>query len=490
MNEASPFTQSRRAQQIWAELPVEQRAERFIPALRMLDERTDEFAAIIHQENGKPLFEAVAHEVGASICYLKWLIERAPEILAEEEVSLSVFPHRKATIQRVPWGAVLVIGPWNVPLYIPVGQVITALIAGNAVVLKPSEVTPKSARILEELLSHCCLPDGLFQIVEGDGRVGAKLIKNKPDKVMFTGSVATGRKVMAACAKHPIPVTLELGGVDAMIVCEDANLEYAASAAAWGATFNGGQVCASVERLIIAESVRERFLSLLIDKLERISPERDLGPITFSGQKEVYNSHIADARERALEIATGGHFIDERRFAPTLVTGNGVTNAAIWKEETFGPIVAASGFETDDQAVELHNGISSGLTASIFSSNPDRAKRIASRLKAGLVAINEIGATLYSQPELPWGGVGTSGFGRSHGREGLVDCTWPRVIEQARVSNIEPKRPWWYPYGAKQTEMMKHFGRFQAADGRIDQLAEAAKLGRAATQMLTRTPRL
>ena len=257
MNKENVYQRSAKAQKIWATIPVAQRAQRFIPALEMLDERVDEFAAIIHQENGKPLLEAVSHEIGASLVYLKWVISQAPKLLGDEPRALSVFPHRKATIERVPWGTVLVIGPWNVPLYIPLSQVIPALIAGNAVVLKPSEITPKSASILQELLHDCCLPDGLFQIIEGDGKVGAKLIKDKPDKVLFTGSVATGRKVMAACAKHPIPVTLELGGVDAMIVLEDANLEFASSAAAWGATFNGGQVCSSVERLLVAEPIRE-----------------------------------------------------------------------------------------------------------------------------------------------------------------------------------------------------------------------------------------
>jgi succinate-semialdehyde dehydrogenase/glutarate-semialdehyde dehydrogenase len=490
MNKENVYQRSAKAQKIWATIPVAQRAQRFIPALEMLDERVDEFAAIIHQENGKPLLEAVSHEIGASLVYLKWVISQAPKLLGDEPRALSVFPHRKATIERVPWGTVLVIGPWNVPLYIPLSQVIPALIAGNAVVLKPSEITPKSASILQELLHDCCLPDGLFQIIEGDGKVGAKLIKDKPDKVLFTGSVATGRKVMAACAKHPIPVTLELGGVDAMIVLEDANLEFASSAAAWGATFNGGQVCSSVERLLVAEPIRENFMSLLIDKLERIHPEQDLGPITFSGQKKIYESHLADARERELDVPIGGHFIGNNRFAPTLITGDGITESAVWNQETFGPILAATEFSTDDEAIDLHNSISSGLTASVFSSDPTRARRIASKLRAGLVAINEVGATLYSQPELPWGGVGKSGFGRSHGAEGLVDCTWPRVIEENRFNAPEPKRPWWYPYGTKQLEMMQSFGRAQVAGSRMKQLSEVVKVGRAAAKMLVRTPRM
>ncbi len=487
----SPYPAARDAQAQWATLSVAQRCQRLMPVIDILSERMDAFAQLIHEENGKPVFEAVTHEVSASIGFARWLLSNAPRILADTQLSLSVFPHRRATLQRVAYGTVLIISPWNVPLFIPVSGALPALVAGNAVVLKPSEVTPRSSGILAEALAACDLPSGLFQLVQGTGKVGAKLIRDRPDKVIFTGSAATGRKVMAACAKHPIPVTLELGGVDAMIVCEDADLDYASSAAAWGSTFNGGQVCASVERLIIHRSVADKFTALLIDKLERIDIHNDLGKICFDGQRDVYRRHLDDIAARGLNVATGGSFIaNDSKLAPTLVAGEGITQAAVWTDETFGPVVAATTFDGDDEAVRLHNSVDSGLTASVFSADKARAKRLASQLRAGLISINDVGATLYGQPELPWGGVGHSGFGRSHGETGLLDCTWSRVVEESRLDIFEPKRPWWYPYGDRQRAVMESFGRALAGGGRINQLAQIAKAGKAAWQMLTRTPRL
>lgn len=489
MTRQTPWPLARQAQATWAQRSVEQRVAALAPALRMLADRADEYADIVHRDNGKPRVEALAHDVGNCLTLMRWLFDAAPALLASHEVPLGVFPHRRATVHRVPWGAVLVIGPWNVPLFIPLSGVMPALVAGNAVVLKPSEVTGASARIIEEILGACDLPTGLFQLVEGDGKVGAGLIRQRPDKVMFTGSVATGRKVMAACAKHPIPCTLELGGVDAMIVCDDADLEYAASAAAWGATFNGGQVCASVERLLVQESIADLFMERLVDRLEQIDPERDLGPITFAGQHAVYEAHLADARERGLDLLTGGHFYSPTRLAPTLVTGESILDSALWREETFGPVVAAASFRDDDQAAALHDDLPCGLTASVFTRDLARGRALAARLRAGLVSINDVGATLYSQPELPWGGVGNSGFGRSHGAEGLVDCTWPKVVEESRLGSFEPKRPWWYPYGPDQAVLLREFGLAHATDGRRATLRRLAGAGRAAVAMFTRSPR-
>ncbi len=487
---SSPYPRARLAQARWAQLSVEERVRRISPAVQALADRMDEFAQRIHEENGKPMMEAVTHEIGASISTMRWLLDTAPRILQDRSLSLSVFPNRKARVQRVPWGVVLVIGPWNVPLGIPVSQVIPALLAGNAVVLKPSELTPRSAGILAEILGGCDLPAGLFTLIEGAGDVGAELIAQRPDKLMFTGSVATGREVMAAAARHPIPVTLELGGVDAMIVCEDADLEFTASAAAWGSTFNGGQVCASVERLIVHASIRDRFQSLLVDKLERIDPRSDLGHITAPRQRQIYEAHLADARDRGLEIPTGGRFLGPRQLAPTLVAGPGIEQADVWQQETFGPVVALTEFTDDAHAIALHNSVSSGLTASVFTADVARAERIAGQLRAGLVSINDVGATLYGQPELPWGGVGASGFGRSHGEEGLLDCSWPRVVEQTRVGVFGPKRPWWYPYDHHQQALMAAFGRGLAARAPAQRLGQALRAGRSLAAMLSRRPRL
>jgi acyl-CoA reductase-like NAD-dependent aldehyde dehydrogenase len=478
---------ARRAQRGWAQVPVQERAALVAGAADRLLEREEDIAELLTEENGKLRLEAVAHEIGPMVAQLRWLEDEAAGILDPESVSLRTLPNRHASIRRRAFGVVLVISPWNIPLAIPMSQVAAALVAGNAVVLKPSEVTPRCGALVAELFQG--LPAGLLQVVQGDGKVGAELIAARPDKVLFTGSVATGRKVMAACAAHPIPVGLELGGVDALIVCEDADLEYASSAACWGATFNGGQVCASVERLLVHRSVADRFRLMLVDKLDRIDPERELGRVTAQKQRAVYESHVADARARGLQVH-GGDWSDVRRFQPTLVHGEGLLDSDVWKQESFGPLVAMHLFDDDEEAVRLHDDTPFGLTASVFSRDIERARSLGLRLKAGLVSINDVGATLYGHPELPWGGVGESGFGRSHGREGLLELTWPQVLEESRVHGFEPKRPWWYPYDHQQLELMRLFGQL-VGHGPVRHKARLlARMGRRAASMVSHAPRL
>ena len=477
---------ARRAQAAWARLSVRERAEQLRPAIDQLIARKEEIADVVCEENGKPRLEALLHEVGASVGVLDWLCREGPGILAPERRRMTWMPTRHADVLRVPHGVVLIISPWNVPVAIPLGQVASALLAGNAVVLKPSEVTPRCGAVIGELFSQ--LPEGLLQVVQGDGSVGARLIADKPDKVLFTGSVATGRKVMKAAAEHPVPVALELGGVDAMIVLDDADLEYAASAAAWGATFNGGQVCASVERLLVQRTVLEPFLALLVDKLERIDTDSELGRITAARQAEVYRAHLEDARERALEFRVGGDFLSDDRMAPTLITGEDIAASAVWNEESFGPLVAVRPFDDDEQAIRLHDDTEFGLTASVFSRDPARARRVAERLRVGLVSINDVGASLYGHAELPWGGFGQSGFGRTHGPEGLKELTVPKVIEDGPVS-FEAKRPWWYPYDHDQLQLLGLFGELIGARGPLRRARTLARMGGRAVRMATRSPR-
>ena len=298
---AALFSLARSAQRRWQAIPILERTRRLQKVGDRLLERLDALAELIHDENGKPLVEAIAHAVGASASKVRHLCKMAPRWLKPEKVCIKWMPNRVATIQRQPFGLVVVISPWNMPLTIPLGQVLAGLLAGNAVVLKPSEVTPTSGDALRDLFDECDLHPHLFSVVQGDGAVGAQLIAARPDKVFFTGSVATGKKVMAGAAAFPIPVCLELGGVDAMIVCDDADLDYATSAALWGATFNGGQVCASVERLLLHRSIRQPFVDLLLQKIGRLNVDTDLGRITMSGGVAEYieGEKIEDLIERA-----------------------------------------------------------------------------------------------------------------------------------------------------------------------------------------------
>lgn len=480
---------ARAAQRQWATVSSAGRAKVLSPLAGKIAESIDTIAEVLHQENGKPRAEAIAHEAVAAIQLARHHCQSAPKVLRDQRVAMPALPHRGARIRRCPYGVVLAIAPWNLPFIIPFSQVLPALLAGNAVVLKPSELTPQSASLIFDLINSCDLPGGLLQVVDGDGQLGSALIDAQPDKVLFTGSVATGRSVMAACARFPIPVSLELGGVDAMIVRQDADLEFVASAATWGSTFNGGQACCSIERLLVHRSIHDRLVARIADKMARIDVVRDLGPAVDTRQFDVWHRQLADARARGLQFATGGAFGEGRRLEPTLLTGPNVQAADVWLAETFGPVLAAVPFDTDAEAIALHNATEFGLTASVFTADLKAAQTMAGQLRVGVVSINDVAATCYGSPELPWGGVGQSGFGRSHGEEGLLDVTWTQVIEAPRLpGNV--KRPWWYPYGRDLEQTMTGLGQALATDQSVRRTRELAKAGTSVLGLLSRNPKL
>ena len=481
---AARYAQGRAASRHWEAVPATERARRIGAVADRLAARCDEVAALIAEENGKPPVEALAHDVLPSVQYLRWLEAEAPALLADRPTALRWMPVRSAVLRRRAHGVVLVISPWNFPLAIPLTQVATALVAGNAVVLKPSELTPRCGALIGSLFAD--LPPGLLTVLPGDGSLGAALIDARPDAVVFTGSLPTGRRVMAAAAQHPVPVSLELGGVDAMIVCADADLELAAAAAAWGATCNTGQVCASVERVLVERSIAAEFGLRLRQKLEAIEARTDQGRPTLPRQVDAYRAHVDDARERGLTVVGG---FDGDTLRPTLISGPGTEGSLAWTEETFGPLVAMLPFDDDAQAAALHDAIGFGITASVFSRDPVRADRIARSLRCGLVSVNDVGATLYSHAELPWGGVGSSGFGRSKGPEGLLEATWCQVIEAARAPGVEPKKPWWYPYEHRQERVLRRFVDLVAARGPRSTARALARVGAAAADLLARAPR-
>ena len=477
---------ARGAQPAWAALSVAERQRRLRPVVQALAANVDAVAAEVTAACGKLPVEALAHDVGGALDAARAALAVAGQVLAPRPSGHGWMLHRRTVVERVPHGVVLVISPWNFPLSIPFGQVFAAVLAGNAVLLKPSEVTPAVGDLVERLFAPAALPSGLLQVVHGAGDVGARLIELGPDKICFTGSVATGRRVMAAAAAHPIPVSLELGGVDALVVLDDADLDLASSAAAWGATFNGGQVCASVERVLVDEAVADAFRDRLVEKLAAIDPERDLGPVLAERQLAVYEQHLADARRRGLRLHGDGARTASGRVGPVLIEGEGVEASLAYREETFGPFVAFARFRGDADAVRLHNATDFGLTASVFGA--DRARAVARQLRVGLVSVNDVAATLHAFGDVPWGGVGRSGFGNSHGPEALLDLTRPRVLDEERV-RLRIKRPWWYPYDPHQVELMSAFTRLVAGTGARSRGRAALELGRSAARLFSQNPR-
>lgn len=480
---------AREAQFAWGALTVAARVQMLETLPQLLFDRMDWIAEVIVAENGKPRAEALAHEVVPAIALARHHLDSAVATLEATRISSATAPYRKAMRTHRPYGVVVAIAPWNLPFLIPFSQVLPALIAGNAVVLKPSELTPRVAAALVELIGDCGLPAGLLQLALGDGAVGAELIAGRPDKVLFTGSVATGRTVMAAAARFPIPVGLELGGIDAAIVLDDADLEFTTSAVAWGANFNGGQACCSIERVLVHESLHDAFLVRLEDKVRRIDVGRDLAPAIDDRQQRIWERHLAAARQDGAQVR-GGEPLRDRHISPALVSGAGVTETDAWREETFGPVTAVARFGSDDEAVALHNATEYGLTASVFSADVGRARALAQRLRAGAVSINDVAATMYSTPELPWGGVGRSGFGRSHGVDALLDASWVQVLDLPRGPASGPKRPWWYPYGPELEDAMRELASSVVTPRAVARLRGYGRAGHLLLGMLSRQPKL
>ena len=446
------MAKAKTAQEKWAAMRPKERAQHLYSLREVIINRVDEISELIAKENGKPRFEAMANEIIPSVDLISFFAKRGPRALRDHKIPMVLMKHRSSRIQYWPLGVVAIISPWNYPFLLPMGEIVMALIAGNSVVFKPSEVTPLIGLKIQELFEEAGFPDGVMQTIVGDGSLGAALIQNKPAKIFFTGSVATGKKIMAAAAEHLIPVNLELGGKDAMIVLSDADLDYATSAALWGGFSNSGQMCASVERLIVHESIAKPFFEKLSEKMNKLTPrdktslDGDLGAVTFENQKKVYEKHLSDARAKGAAFVTGGEFSADRcALKPTLVTGTSIESTEIYNEETFGPVIAATTFKTIDEAIEKANRSRYGLLASIITKDLARAEQIAKRLEVGTVTINEVAYTA-GLAETPWGGVKESGIGRSHSEAGLFEFVNSRHIHRPRSSALVFKSFWWFPY--------------------------------------------
>jgi acyl-CoA reductase-like NAD-dependent aldehyde dehydrogenase len=451
---AQAVAAARAAQAEWARRSFAERRKVLLRFKDLLLQRVEEFCDHITRENGKTRNESLFMELLPVADAVHFWSGNAGKLLRDEKIALHMFPHKKSYLRYYPRGVVGIISPWNYPFSIPTGDAVAALMAGNGVVVKPSEYTPLIMEKTRALLEEAGLPRGLFSVVQGRGEVGAALIAAGVNMVIFTGSVATGRKVNVAAAQQLVPCVLELGGKDPAIVLADADLDSAAKKIAWGAFANSGQTCASVERVYVHESVAQPLTDKLValaKSLRQGEPNThdvDVGAMTTQMQVDIIQRHLDDARAKGAVILAGGEITvtpEGARFVqPTVLTA--VTHEmAIVRDETFGPMLPIMTFKTDDEAVRLANDSTYGLSAYVFSGSRAHAEKIANQLIAGTVMHND---TLYTHaaPETPWGGVKQSGLGRVHGKHGLKDLCEVRHVNLERFNF---PAFWYYPYGKK-----------------------------------------
>ena len=446
---AAATARARTAAAWWAALSPEERTRRLRAFKATIARRADELCRLIHRENGKPLEDAFI-EVALCVDHLGWATRHAPKLMRRRRVPTTWMQiDQAAELEYLPVGVVGVIGPWNYPLHTPMGSISYALAAGNAVVFKPSEFTPAVGRWIVDAFAEAVPEQPVLQLLTGYGATGEALCRSpEVDVVSFTGSAATGRKVMAAAADNLTKVVMECGGKDPMVVDRDADLLGAAEAALWGGCANAGQTCAGVERVYVVDEVYEAFLDTLAEKARgvRAGSEDDaaLGPITMPRQLEIIRRHLDEALARGARAVVGGPSSIRPPFVDPIVLVDVPEDAAVMTEETFGPILPVVRVRDVDEAVRLSNTTAYGLGATVYSKA--RGMEIAERLDAGMVSVNAV-LRYASIPSLPFGGARDSGYGRIHGEDGLREFLKPKAYTRRRLPAIAEfasfERPGW-----------------------------------------------
>lgn len=433
----------------WAKSSLKERAKILKSVRKALVARSEEIILSLMEETGKPRFDATL-ETMTALEHLRFVTKKGPRALKPQRRSISFLKTKRGSVHLYPYGVVGVISPWNYPAVLSTTPVAHALIAGNSVILKPSELTPLTDLILREIFIEGGIPEDVFQVAVGDGKVGAYLVESTDtDMICFTGSVTVGKWIARHCAGMLKPVILELGGKDPMIVLEDANLERAANAAVWGGNVHCGQVCMSVERIYVVETVADRFLELLREKLPKLrysedKEKSDIGPLIDIRQQRIVSHHLKEAVEKKAKITVGGKSHKEIGgyfFEPTLIEDVS-HEMEVMRDETFGPVIAVMRVRDEEEAVRLANDSPFGLSGSVFTRNKRRGRRIAGQLRSGSVCINDV-QTNYVIPEIPFGGVGKSGMGRVHGLEGLRSFSYIQSVCEDRFGL--KREMWWFP---------------------------------------------
>ncbi len=449
---------ARAAQPAWGALSFDERAAYMRRALKILLRRQEEFMDVITRETGRSRVETIMMEMFAACDSLAYYAKHAERVLGDRKVPLHLLKTKKMIVTYRPLGVVGIITPWNGPFILSLNPSVQALMAGNTVVLKPSEVTPFSGRLVGELFREAGFPPGVFTVIEGDGETGAALVDAGVNKISFTGSVRTGRKVGEACGRNLIPCTLELGGKDPMIVCADADMDRAVGGAVFGAFMNTGQYCCSTERVYVVETIADEFTRRVVEKVQSLKQGKegdfDLGPMIWPNQLEVIERHVADAVKRGAKVRTGGRRSEKlgNMFYEATVLTDVTHDMLVMKEETFGPILPILRVANEDEAVRMANDSTYGLCANVWTSDDAKGVALARRIDAGSICVNDCAVT-YGAAEAPFGGRKSSGVGQVNGEAGLRGYAYATPIIVERFNPKEERI--WYPYTADKGKLLQ-----------------------------------
>lgn len=477
----------RKAFQPWRKTSFSERKKLIMKAREVILAELDEIALLISNEAGKPVAEALSMEIAPVLDLMQYFARNTERLLKPRKIGIGLYAllGRSSKIIYQPLGVVGIIPAWNYPFSIPLGETVMALMAGNTVVLKPSELTPLIGLKIGEICKKAGIPENVVQVVTGAGATGAALVESAPDKIMFTGSVATGKKIAEAAAKNLTSVVLELGGKDPMIVFADANLKLAAKGAVWGAFCNAGQSCSSVERLYVEESAAEKLTALIVEETKKIKVGEgtdesvSVGAMSSERQLNIVKDHVENFCESGAEILTGGSS-NNLFFEPTVIA-KATNSMRAMQEETFGPTLPIATFKTEEEAIKLANDSEFGLTASVWTKNLAKGKRVAERIEAGTVCVNEV---LYTHGigQTPWGGFKNSGRGRTHGIEGLMELVQPQHIHVNKLAILP--NAWWMPYSKTAVETFRGFARYFASGSLFQTSKLSPKLAKRTKELL------